>query len=264
MSPSALKQSSFPYTLIKRLLSAKVPGKRNLLTNLNNHFNLKSKKVLKHFASHIVNNFLWFQMKPHTCPKNIFKYLTLKQDPRFYYLNTELHTVITIQWHHNEGDCVSIQWRFDCLFDCLFRRKWKKTSKLSATGLCEGNRPVSGGFPSHRASNTDNAGDKPLPETNRRRCISSLGVIWPQWFDFSMQLINHYFYSLISMKLIFVTLWKDFFKLGVPLVLFMIRTLLESWQGRLIYQSSQISIIYVSCPGASVHKHPWLAPPLRK
>ena len=33
----------------------------------------------------------------------------------------------------------------------------KKTSKLHITGLCEGNSPVTGGFPSQRASNTENA-----------------------------------------------------------------------------------------------------------
>ena len=31
----------------------------------------------------------------------------------------------------------------------------KKTSKLIITGLCEGNPPMTGGFPSQRASNTE-------------------------------------------------------------------------------------------------------------
>ena len=32
----------------------------------------------------------------------------------------------------------------------------KKTSKLRVTGLCEGNSPVTGEFPSQRASNAEN------------------------------------------------------------------------------------------------------------
>ena len=32
----------------------------------------------------------------------------------------------------------------------------KKASKLSVTGLCEGNSPVTGEFPSQRASNAEN------------------------------------------------------------------------------------------------------------
>ena len=38
----------------------------------------------------------------------------------------------------------------------LFRRTSKKTSKLRVTGLCEGNLPVIGGFPSQRASYAEN------------------------------------------------------------------------------------------------------------
>ena len=33
----------------------------------------------------------------------------------------------------------------------------KKTPKLRVTGLCEGNPPVTGGFPSQSASNAENA-----------------------------------------------------------------------------------------------------------
>ena len=47
---------------------------------------------------------------------------------------------ISLQWRHNELDGVSNHQRLDCLLNCWFRRKWKKTSKLRVTGLCEGNR----------------------------------------------------------------------------------------------------------------------------
>ena len=40
--------------------------------------------------------------------------------------------------------------------DCLPRRRSKKRSKLGVTGLCEGNSPVTGGFPLQRDSNAEN------------------------------------------------------------------------------------------------------------
>ena len=49
----------------------------------------------------------------------------------------------TLQWRHNERDGVSNQQ----LHGCLLNRLLKKTSKLRVTGLCEGNSPVTGEFP---------------------------------------------------------------------------------------------------------------------
>ena len=49
---------------------------------------------------------------------------------------------ISLQSHHNECDCVSVDWRLGCLLNRLFRRRSKKTSKLRVTGLCEGNPAV--------------------------------------------------------------------------------------------------------------------------
>ena len=51
---------------------------------------------------------------------------------------------ISLQWCHNDRDG-----------DGLFRRRPKKTSRLRVTGLC-GGPPVTGWFPSQRASNTEN------------------------------------------------------------------------------------------------------------
>ena len=62
----------------------------------------------------------------------------------------------TLQWHHNEGDGISKHRQLDGLLNCLFRHRSKKTSKLRVTGLCEGNSPVTGEFPSQRASNVEN------------------------------------------------------------------------------------------------------------
>ena len=59
----------------------------------------------------------------------------------------------TLQWRDNERDGVSNHQPHDCLLNHLFRHWWKKTSKLRTTGLCEGTSPVTGEFPTQRASN---------------------------------------------------------------------------------------------------------------
>ena len=43
-----------------------------------------------------------------------------------------------LQWHDNVRDGISNHRRLDWLFNRLFRRRWKKTPKLSVTGLCGG------------------------------------------------------------------------------------------------------------------------------
>ena len=63
---------------------------------------------------------------------------------------------LSIIWPHNERHGISNHRRLDCLLNRLFRRALEKTSRLRVTGLCEGNPPVTGGFPSQRASDTEN------------------------------------------------------------------------------------------------------------
>ena len=63
---------------------------------------------------------------------------------------------ITVQWCHNEPDGVSNHRRLNCLLNRLFGRRSRKTSKLRDTGLNEGNSPVTGEFPTQRASNAEN------------------------------------------------------------------------------------------------------------
>ena len=52
---------------------------------------------------------------------------------------TPYHFVLTIQWRHNESDCISNQQPHGCLFNGLFRRISTKTWKFRGTGLCSGN-----------------------------------------------------------------------------------------------------------------------------
>ena len=53
----------------------------------------------------------------------------------------------TLRWRHNGRDSVSNHQPHDCLLNRLFRRRWKKTSKLCVTGLCAGNSTGTGEFP---------------------------------------------------------------------------------------------------------------------
>ena len=62
---------------------------------------------------------------------------------------------MTLQWRHNGHDGVSYHLPHDFLFNRLFRRRWKKTSKLRVPGLCVGNSPVTGGFPAQKASSAE-------------------------------------------------------------------------------------------------------------
>ena len=63
---------------------------------------------------------------------------------------------VTLQWRHNGRDGVSHHKHHNCLPNCLFRRRTKKTSKLHVTGLCAGNSPLIGEFPAQIASNAEN------------------------------------------------------------------------------------------------------------
>ena len=65
-------------------------------------------------------------------------------------------TRLSLQCRHNERDDVSNHLHLNWLLNRLFRRSSKKTSKLRATGLCGGNSPVTGEFPTQWASNAEN------------------------------------------------------------------------------------------------------------
>ena len=68
--------------------------------------------------------------------------------------NSEYHSAL--QWRHDERDGVSNNQPYHCLLERLFRCRSKKTSELRVTGLCAGNLPVTGEFPTQMASNAEN------------------------------------------------------------------------------------------------------------
>ena len=62
----------------------------------------------------------------------------------------------TLQWCHNGHEGISNHQPRHCLLNHLFRRRSKKISKFRVTGLCAGNSPVNGEFPTQMASNVEN------------------------------------------------------------------------------------------------------------
>ena len=63
---------------------------------------------------------------------------------------------LSLRWRHNGCDSVFKHQPHECLFNRLFRRRSKKTSKLRVTGLCVGNSPGTGEFPAQMPSNAEN------------------------------------------------------------------------------------------------------------
>ena len=70
--------------------------------------------------------------------------------------HTPVVLATSLRWRHNEHDGVSNHQPHHCLLNRLFRRRSKKTPKLSVTGLCAGKSPVPGEFPVQMASNAEN------------------------------------------------------------------------------------------------------------
>ena len=64
--------------------------------------------------------------------------------------------VFSLQWCHNGRDGVSNNQSYHYLLNRLFRHRSKKISILHVTGLCAGNSPVIGEFPTEMASNAEN------------------------------------------------------------------------------------------------------------
>ena len=97
-----------------------------------------------------LNSEIFFQTNPTR------KHATMSDGTSSYGVATWQHLPSALRWRHNGYDSVLNHRRLDCLLNRLFRRRSKKASKLRVTGLCEGNSPVTGEFPSQRARNAEN------------------------------------------------------------------------------------------------------------
>ena len=117
--------------------------------------------------------------------------VTDQQDIQSSVAITQCNICDSLQWRHNERGGVWNHQPHDCLHNCLFWCRSKKTSKLRFTDLCEGNSPVTGEFPSQRASNAENVSiwwrhhiliemqghqqnTKPLPQKSQKAYVAKL------------------------------------------------------------------------------------------
>ena len=80
----------------------------------------------------------------------------MHMDLLYFDLSWSYNLFSLLHRRYNERDGVPNHQPLDCLLNHLFRRRSKKTSKLRVTGLCAGNSPVTGEFPTQRASNAEN------------------------------------------------------------------------------------------------------------
>ena len=63
--------------------------------------------------------------------------------------------ITTLHWRHNGRNSVSNHQHRYSLYNRLFRRRSKETSKFRVTGLCAGNSPGTAEFPAQMASNAE-------------------------------------------------------------------------------------------------------------
>ena len=120
-----------------------------------------------------ISNFIpYFMMDVITYPCwDLSKTMSVKGTPKFHNVvwskatySKSLRGIETkkkpfgasLQWRHNGRVSASNHRRLDCSFNHLCRHRSKKTSKLRVAGLYEGHSPVTGEFPSQRASNAKN------------------------------------------------------------------------------------------------------------
>ena len=89
---------------------------------------------------------VWHQNGPET-RITVAKTKWMKEDGYNFHITSKSSCFVhydihwALHWRHNERDSVSNHQPYDCLLNCLFRRRSKKTSKLRVTGLCVGNSP---------------------------------------------------------------------------------------------------------------------------
>ena len=100
--------------------------------------------------------------RPRACPLFLAKSLTaIKYLSTHFYITITMSwnqsvTLLSLRWRHNGRDSDSNHQPHGCLLNRLFRRRSRKTAKLRVAVLCGGNSPVTGEFPTQRASNVEN------------------------------------------------------------------------------------------------------------
>ena len=77
----------------------------------------------------------------------------VKSFPWGYVYEGPVHDMLEVAQMISWIDWCPVFWHLDCLLNRLLRRRSKQTSKLRVTCLCEGKSPVTGEFPTQKASN---------------------------------------------------------------------------------------------------------------
>ena len=109
----------------------------------------------------LLNGNLKLSSTPYPLLQQIPREIEIENEPTMMLLclcsshSNKVPAIYTLQWRHNYCNGVSNHQRHDCLLNHLFSRS-KKISKLRVTGLCEGNPPMTGGFPSQKTSTAEN------------------------------------------------------------------------------------------------------------
>ena len=85
----------------------------------------------------------------------------------------------SLHWRHNEPDGVSNHQPRDCLLNCLFRFRSKKTPKLRVTGLCAENSPGTCEFSAEMASYAENV------FIWWRHHVTAVAPFWLTWANFN-------------------------------------------------------------------------------
>ena len=73
---------------------------------------------------------------------------------KYNFVNGEIY--VSLQSRHTWHNGVLNHQPHHCFLNRLLKHRSKKTSNLHVTGLCAGNSPVTGEFPTQMASNTEN------------------------------------------------------------------------------------------------------------
>ena len=110
-----------------------------------------------------------------------------KLHPGTTYVSIRCLQVSPLQWRHDECNGVL---NHDCLLNSLFKRRSKKTPKLRVTGLCEGNSPVTGEFPSQRSSNAEN-----VSIWWRHHVVNKITTKWHEYIFHTMDILRGEVYA---------------------------------------------------------------------
>ena len=113
------------------------------------------------------------QMGPMLAPWTLLSGLVSYANPK---------NVQSLQWCNMKHHGISDHWPLDYLFNRLFRLTSKKHQGSALLTLCDGNPPVTGGFPSQRTNNSESVSMALCQHHDM--CISSVfpscpALIWP-------------------------------------------------------------------------------------